>query len=87
MLGEELDYADGKYLMNTEPYPVPLLCIDTTGHYEEGLKYGDQYVNQVILAEAEEAKEIHFDDAEHMNFTDSAALFPASCRASGNRKA
>ena len=70
MLGEELDYTDGKYLMNTEPYPVPLLCIDTTGHYVEGLKYGDQYVNHVILAEAEEAKEIHFDDAEHMNFTD-----------------
>ena len=38
MLGEELDYKDGKYLMNSEPYPVPLLCIDTTGHYVEGLK-------------------------------------------------
>ncbi|WP_337659142.1 hypothetical protein [Eisenbergiella tayi] len=76
MLGEELDYADGKYLMNTEPYPVPLLCIDTTGHYEEGLMYGDQYVNHVILAEAEEAKGIHFDDAEHMNFTDLPLFSP-----------
>lgn len=76
MLGEEMGCTEGKYLMNTEPYPVPLLCIDTTGHYEESLKYGDQYVNHVILAEAENGREIHFDDAEHMNFTDLPLFSP-----------
>ena len=49
MLGEETGFADGKYQMNTEPYPVPLLCIDTSEHYEQGQRYGDQYVNHVIL--------------------------------------
>lgn len=76
MLGEELDFSNGKYRMNEEPYPVPLLCIDTTGHYEEGLKYGDQYVNHAILSEARDGREIHFDDAEHMNFTDLPLFSP-----------
>ena len=70
MLGEETGFADGKYQMNTEPYPVPLLCIDTSEHYEQGQKYGDQYVNHVILSLAKDGREIQFTDAGHMNFTD-----------------
>ena len=76
MLGEEIGFADGKYQMNTEPYPVPLLCIDTSEHYEQGQKYGDQYVNHVILSLAKDGREIQFTDAGHMNFTDLPLFSP-----------
>jgi dienelactone hydrolase len=76
MLGEEMACVNGVYTMNEEPYPVPLLCIDTTGHYKQGLSYGSQYVNNVILDKALDAKEVHFDGAEHMNFTDLPLFSP-----------
>lgn len=76
MLGEEVSCVNNVYTMNEEPYPVPLLCIDTTGHYEKGLTYGSQYVNNVILENAIDAKEVHFDGAEHMNFTDLPLFSP-----------
>jgi len=70
MLGEELACENNRYIMNEAPYPIPLLSINTTENYEEGLTYGSQYVNNVILANAIDAKEVHFDGAGHMNFTD-----------------
>ena len=70
MLGEELAYENGVYQVNQEPYPVPLLAIDTTDHYLEGLTYGDQYANNVTLANALDGREVHFDQAGHLNFTD-----------------
>ena len=86
MLGEETACNDNIYTINEMPYPVPLLCIDTTGHYEEGLTYGDQYVNNVILKNAVDGKEIHFDNTEHMDFTDLVFFSPflASLLGSGD---
>lgn len=89
MLGEETGFSDGKYQMNTEPYPIPLLCIDTSEHYEQGQKYGDQYVNHVILSLAKEGREIQFTDAGHMNFTDLPLFSPplAALLGTGKRDA
>ncbi len=70
MLGEELSYQNGKYQLNQEAYPLPLLAIDSTDHYQEGLSYGDQYANNVTLANALDGREVHFDHAGHLNFTD-----------------
>jgi hypothetical protein len=70
MLGEELSYENGVYQFYPEPYPIPLLAIDTTEHYEEGLSYGDLYANNVTLANAVDGREVHFDNAGHLNFTD-----------------
>lgn len=86
MLGEELACSNNRYTINEEPYPIPLLCIDTTGHYEEGLTYGDQYVNNVILKKAVDGREVHFNKAEHMNFTDLPVFSPtlASVLGTGN---
>lgn len=70
MLSEELSCKDNVYTINEEPYQVPLLCIDTTKHYKEGLSYGDLYVNNVVLKNAKDAREVHFDEAGHLNFTD-----------------
>ncbi|WMJ89124.1 alpha/beta hydrolase family protein [Anaerocolumna sp. MB42-C2] len=86
MLGEEISCIDNKYTINEIPYPVPLLCIDTTAHYKEGLKYKDQYVNNVILKNAADAMETHFDGAEHMNFTDLVFFSPAIASILGSGK-
>ncbi len=77
MLGEELAYEDGMYRLNQEPYPIPLLAIDTTDHYQEGMTYGDQYANNVTLANAPDGLEVHFDQAGHLNFTDLPFSSPA----------
>ncbi len=86
MLGEELSYQNGAYQLNNEPYPCPLLAIDTTDHYTEGLKYGDQYANNVTLANALNGREVHFDNAGHLNFTDLPLYSPtlASLLGTGN---
>lgn len=76
MLSEELDCVNNVYIINDDPYPIPLLCIDTTDHYEAGLTYGDLYVNNVILKKAKDAKEVHFNDAGHLNFTDLPLFSP-----------
>jgi len=76
MLSEELDCVDNKYVINEEPYPVPLLAIDTTEHYEQGLTYGSQYVNNLIIQNAEDGMEIHFNGATHMDFTDLPRFSP-----------
>ncbi len=86
MLGEELACENNRYIINEEPYPIPLLSINTTKNYEEGLSYGSQYVNNVILENAIDAREVHFNGAEHMNFTDLPLFSPvlASILGSGN---
>ncbi len=76
MLGEEIACDNNRYTINEEPYPVPLLCIDTTAHYQEGLTYGEQYANNVTLKNAIDAKEVHFNGAGHMNFTDLVFFSP-----------
>lgn len=86
MLGEELSYENGVYEIDQEPYPRPLLAIDTTDHYQEGLAYGDQYANNVTIANAPDGREVHFDDAGHLNFTDLPFFSPtlASMLGTGN---
>ncbi len=86
MLGEELSYQNGKYQLNQEAYPIPLLAIDSTDHYQEGLSYGDQYANNVTIANALDGREIHFDQAGHLNFTDLPFFSPtlASMLGTGN---
>jgi dienelactone hydrolase len=76
MLSEELDCVNNVYTINEEPYKTPLLCIDTTNHYEQGSAYGDLYVNNVVLKNAKDAREIHFNETEHLNFTDLPLFSP-----------
>ncbi len=86
MLGEELSYENGAYQFNQSPYPCPLLAIDTTDHYQAGLAYGDQYVNNVALANALDGREIHFDHAGHLNFTDLPFFSPTLAAMLGTGK-
>ncbi|MDD3930678.1 MAG: hypothetical protein GXY22_02245 [Clostridiaceae bacterium] len=84
MLGEEIDYANGSVVLNSEPYPVPLLNIYAQDHYENAVKYdGERYNNFHATHHAVEAFETVFTDAGHLNFTDLPLFSPILARALG----
>lgn len=76
MLGEQISFENGKYKYNEEPYPVPILAIDTEYHYTEAQKYGNLYVNNEVLSNAADAHHTYFKDSGHMNFTDLPLFAP-----------
>ena len=86
MLGEQTGFADGKYVINTEPYAAPLLSIDNEAHHNDRLAYrktGYVYANNVVLDRAENAYETYFAGAGHMNFTDLPLISPVLADALG----
>lgn len=76
MLGEQLGYADGQYQYNEEPYPTPLLTIESELHYNERNKLGVLYANQYICDHAADARSVYFKGSAHMNFTDLPLFAP-----------
>lgn len=77
MLGEELDCQNGEYTYYDEPYPVPLLSMESESHHTQADEIGVLYVNRYICSRAEDAKVIWFKGSEHMNFTDLPLFSPA----------
>lgn len=76
MLGEQIAYENGRYEFNEEPYPVPILAVDTEHHYQTSLQYGDLYVNNKVIENAVDGREVYFKGAGHMNFTDLPLFSP-----------
>ena len=76
MLGEQIAYENGRYEFNDEPYPVPILAVDTESHHQAALEYGDLYVNNKVIENAVDGREVYFKDAGHMNFTDLPLFSP-----------
>lgn len=77
MVGEYVDFADGTEVFNTEPYPVPLLdvnsaVVDAAARTISGSGYVNFYVG-------EHAVDYHYAviaDAGHLNFTDLPLISP-----------
>lgn len=76
MLGEQLDYENGRYVFHEEPYPVPILSVDTEYHHQAALENGDLYVNNKVIENAVDGRETYFKGAGHMNFTDLPLFSP-----------
>lgn len=79
MLGEETGVVDGVIQVNENPYPTPLLTVDSQSHYadrKEAQKAGYVYPNNVILKNAKQGYQTYFKGAEHMNFTDLPLFSP-----------
>ena len=79
MLGEQIDFADGKFVINEDPYPTPLLEIENEkAHFDaiEAEKIGYIYANNVVQKNAENAYQTYFVGAGHMNFTDLPLISP-----------
>lgn len=76
MLGEQLAFENGRYRFNDEPYPIPILAVDTDYHHQAALEYGDLYVNNKVIENAVDGREVYFKGAGHMNFTDLPLFSP-----------
>lgn len=76
MLTEETGYENGAYLYREEPYPVPLLDINSRVVYERAAEQTRQYVNFYVGEHASCFQAVIFEDAGHMNFCDLALASP-----------
>lgn len=76
MIGEALDYSNGQNVLNTEPYPVPLLNLYNESHYEDAKKLGETYNNLFASAHGIEAYDVVIRGSGHLNFTDLPLFSP-----------
>ena len=70
---------NGEYVLNEEPYSVPLLEFANWEQYNERKEYpalGYRYPNDVLLSHAEEGYYVTIRDTLHMDFTDLPLLSP-----------
>ena len=77
MIGEEIGLENGQAILNTEPYPVPLLNLYNDSHYEDAQQAGTAYNNLSASTHAKEAYDVLIDDSGHLNFTDLPLFSPA----------
>lgn len=84
MLGEYVDFADGTEVFNTEPYPVPVLDVNSAATDAEARTLpGNGYVNFYV---GERAVDYHYAviaDAGHLNFTDLPLISPVLAKLLG----
>lgn len=92
MLGEYVGFENGMEIYNEEPYPVPLLDVnsrrvyDTIGEMKEELadRIPDwQYVNFYVGENAADYHAVIFNDAGHLNFTDLPLVSPVLAKMLG----
>jgi dienelactone hydrolase len=77
--GEYLDYVDGKYVMNDEVYPVPILTIfsDDLVRLIDAIPDADTTIAvKHVTATAPDAYEIHLEGTNHMSLTDLPLVSP-----------
>ena len=84
MFGEETGVENGKVILNSTPYPVPLLNIYSEYVYDLAMKIvGDDWTNFYATRNAICAYEIVFKNAGHLNFTDLPLFSPALAKLLG----
>lgn len=77
MLGEEIEFNNNAVVLNSTPYPVPLLNIYAEDHYTNSKELvGDKYNNFYASKNAICAYETVFKNAGHLDFTDLPLFSP-----------
>lgn len=79
LLGEEVDFVDGEYIINHEIYPVPILGIYTDDMMKlmESVNDSDIVIPQkLISATAANAYEVYITGTNHMSVTDLPLFSP-----------
>ena len=76
MIGEEIDFVDGKSVLNNEAYPAPILNIYNEEHYNEALLNSSNYANMVASNNAVDSHDVVFKKSGHLNFTDLPLFSP-----------
>lgn len=77
---------DKKYILNEEPYPIPILNIDNDEHHKsriEAEKIGFPYANNAVMENALYGYDTYFKNAGHMNLTDLPLFSPYLAKALG----
>ncbi len=83
MFGEEMGLEDGKAILNSDPYPIPLLNIYNEEHYNEAQQYGESYANMAATGNAVDALQVMIKGSGHLNFTDLPMFSPILASALG----
>jgi dienelactone hydrolase/glycopeptide antibiotics resistance protein len=76
MLGEEVGFVDGKEVLNSNPYPIPLLNIYNEKHFNDAKQNAETYANMVATANAIDARQVVVRASGHINFTDLPLFSP-----------
>jgi dienelactone hydrolase len=81
LFGEYLDYVNGKYVLNDEPYPVPILIVysDDMVRLMDAVKDPEavaQIAVKHVAATARHAYEVHLAGTNHMSLTDLPLVSP-----------
>lgn len=79
MLGEVLDYINGKPVINEEIYPVPVLCIYTDAMKQAMASVTDPGIvlpEKLIQDTAPNAYEVYFEGTNHLSVTDLPLFSP-----------
>jgi len=76
MIGEEIYFRDGKSVLNSNEYPVPILNIYNEEHYNEALLNSSNYANMVASENAIDSHDVVFKESGHLNFTDLPLFSP-----------
>ena len=77
MLGEYEDYENDNYVINSEPYQVPLLDVNSGAVYEAAKSMENrEYVNFYVGRNAADFHEVVFQNISHLNFTDLPLISP-----------
>lgn len=76
MLGEYTGCENGVYSFQEAPYPIPLLDVNSRAVYDEAKMLTQDYVNFYVGEHASDFREVIFDDAAHLNFTDLPLVSP-----------
>lgn len=86
MLGEYVGFENGTEIFNEDPYPIPVLDVNSRKTHEEiealALE-GSAYVNVYVGENAADYREVVFNDAGHLNFTDLPLISPILARMLG----
>lgn len=84
MLGEKIDFENGKEILNNKPYPIPLLNVYNEEHYQSAMELvDDEYTNFYASRNAVSAYEVVFKNSGHLNFTDLPLFSPVLAKMLG----
>lgn len=86
MLGEFVGFENGVEQFNEEPYPVPVLDVNSDRVHEEAdaiALEGFEYVNFYVGKRAVDYREVVFQGAGHLNFTDLPLVSPVLAKLLG----
>lgn len=83
MIGEGIQFRDGREVFIDDPYPLPILDIYNEEHYQDALENSSTYANMVLATRAVDSRQIVFQDSGHLNFTDLPLFSPLLAKALG----